>query len=108
MFLCFIIHLTDVRTITTLRPLSHFASKYKGPFSMDYRERGSHARGVYHTQDTSLMTTARVKEDSTARGRSTHKNNGKRVVKYLEERNVGTKLKSSKQGLTSAEDLTDQ
>ena len=26
--------------------------KYKGPFSMDNRERGSHAQGVYPTQDT--------------------------------------------------------
>ena len=36
------------RSITTLRPLSHFASKYKGPSIMDIRERGSHP-----TQDTS-------------------------------------------------------
>ena len=28
---------------------------------MDYRERGSYARGVYPTQDTSRMGTARVK-----------------------------------------------
>ena len=29
-----------------------------GPFSMDCRERESHARGVYPTQDTSRMETA--------------------------------------------------
>ena len=33
---------------------------------MDYRERGSHARGVYPTQDTSRMGTARVKEEEGA------------------------------------------
>ena len=32
--------------------------------------------------------------------------NSKRVVKNLKERNVDTKKKSPKQGLTSAEDLT--
>ena len=37
--------------------------KYKGPFSMACGERGSHARGVYHTQDTSRMGTARVKQE---------------------------------------------
>ena len=30
---------------------------------MDYRERGSHARGVYPTQYTLRMETARVKEE---------------------------------------------
>ena len=30
---------------------------------MDYRERGSHARGVHPTQDTSRMRTARVKQE---------------------------------------------
>ena len=30
---------------------------------MDYRERESHARGVYPTQYTSRMGTARVKEE---------------------------------------------
>ena len=30
---------------------------------MDYRERGSHARGVYPAQDTSRMGTARVKQE---------------------------------------------
>ena len=40
--------------------------KYKGPFSMDYRERGSHARGVYPTQYTSRMGTARTKQEEEA------------------------------------------
>ena len=30
---------------------------------MDYRERGSHARGVYPTQYTSRMGAARVKQE---------------------------------------------
>ena len=42
---------------------SHTASKYKGPFSTDCRERGFHARGVYPTQDTSRMRTARAKQE---------------------------------------------
>ena len=33
---------------------------------MDCRERGSHARGVYPTQYTSRMKTARVKEEEGA------------------------------------------
>ena len=33
---------------------------------MDYREQGSHARGVYLTQDTSRMGTARVKQEEEA------------------------------------------
>ena len=33
---------------------------------MDYRGRGSHARGVYSTQDTSRMGTARVKKGEEA------------------------------------------
>ena len=37
--------------------------KYKGPFSIDYRERKSHARGVYTTQYTSRMRTTRVKQE---------------------------------------------
>ena len=35
-----------------------------------------------------------------------HQTNSKRVVNNLVERNVGMKMKSPKQGLTSAEDLT--
>ena len=30
---------------------------------MDYRERGSHAQGVYLTQDTPRMGTARMKQE---------------------------------------------
>ena len=33
---------------------------------MDNRERGSHARGVYPTQDTSRMDTARVAQEEEA------------------------------------------
>ena len=33
---------------------------------MDYRERGSHARSVYPTLDTSRMGTARVKQEEEA------------------------------------------
>ena len=33
---------------------------------MDYRERGSHARGVYHKEDTSGMRTSRVKQEEEA------------------------------------------
>ena len=33
---------------------------------MNYRKRGSHARGVYPTQDFSRMETARVKQDEEA------------------------------------------
>ena len=36
----------------------------------------------------------------------TDKNNSKKVVRNLEERNVGMKGKSPKQDLTSAKDLT--
>ena len=69
---------------------------------MDYKKRVSHVRGVYPTQDTSRMRRARLKQ----KGRSRHQENSKRVVRDLEERNVGTKRKNRKQGLTSAEDLT--
>ena len=48
---------------------------------MDYRERGSYARGVYPTQDTSSMGTARVKQTEKA---------DTRIVRNMEERNVGT------------------
>ena len=37
-----------------------------GPFSMDYWERGSHARSVYSAQDTQTMETARVKQEEEA------------------------------------------
>ena len=68
---------------------------------MDWRERGSHARGVYPTQYTSRMGTARVKEEEGA-----DKNNSKRVVWNIEGRNVGTIVgKSPKQGIINAKDL---
>ena len=37
--------------------------KYKRPFSKDYKERGSHARGVYSTHDTSRMETVKMKQE---------------------------------------------
>ena len=58
---------------------------------------GSHTRSVYPIHENSK---------SEARGRSRHKSKSKRVVRNLEERNVSTKVKSLKQGLTSAKDLT--
>ena len=62
---------------------------------MDYREQGSHARGVYATQYTSRKGTVRVKQEEEA-----NKNNV-RVVRNPEERNVGTKGKNPEQDLTS-------
>ena len=40
-----------------------------------------------------------------SRARSRHKRNSNRVVRNVEERNVGTKGKRPKQGLISAKDL---
>ena len=57
---------------------------------MDYRERGSHARGVYPSQDTSRMGTARVRQEQETDTTIA------RVVRNLEERNEGTKGKSPK------------
>ena len=74
--------------------------KYKRTSSMNCRERGSHARGVYPTQYTSRMGTARVKQEVGA-----DKRNNNRGVRNLGERNVGTKGKSPKQGQISAKDL---
>ena len=65
--------------------------KNKGPSSMDCRERGSYERGVYPTQDTSRM--------ETAKGRSRHQNNSKRLVRNSEGKNVSTKGKSFKESL---------
>ena len=59
-----------------------------------------HAGGVYPAQYTSLMGRIRVKQVE-----ETDKNNA-RVVRNMEEKNVGTKEKSPKQALTSAKDLT--
>ena len=58
---------------------------------MDYWERGFHARGAYPTLYTSRMRTVRVKQE---------------IVRNIEERNVGTKGKSSKQDLANAKNLT--
>ena len=57
---------------------------------------------MYPTQYTSSMGTARVKQEA-----DTDKNNSKRVVKNIKERNVGTIMgKSPKQGQTRAKDLS--
>ena len=37
--------------------------KYKGTSCIDFREQGSHERGVYPTQYTSSMGTASVKQE---------------------------------------------
>ena len=67
----------------------------RGTSSMDCRERGFHARGVYRTQYTWRMEIARVKEEKEADTRT--------IV--MEGRNVGTiRGKSPKQGLTRAKD----
>ena len=59
------------------------------------------------------METARVKQEEgrgrkrkEEEGRGRLERNSKRVVRNMKERNVGTKRKSLKQGLTIAEDLT--
>ena len=59
--------------------------KYKGQFSMDYSDRGSHALGVYSTQYNSRMGTARVKQKEETDTRV--------IARTLEERNVGIKGK---------------
>ena len=59
---------------------------------MDYSERVSHTRSVYLTQYTSRTGTVRVKQEE-------DENNSKRVVRNMEERNVGTKRKNFRQGL---------
>ena len=70
---------------------------------MDYRERGSHKRAVYPSHTGYL---AHGNSKGEARRRSRHENNSKGGVTDIEERNVGTKGKSPKQGPTSAKDLT--
>ena len=40
--------------------------KCKGPFTMDYRERGSHARGVYPTQNILHIETTWEKQEEEA------------------------------------------
>ena len=58
---------------------------------MDYRGRGSHARGVYLSTHTVYLAHRNIKSE--VRERNRHKNNA-RVVGNLKERNVGTKGKS--------------
>ena len=48
---------------------------------MDFRERGSHARGIYPTQDTSRMASTKVKQEEEADTRV--------IVRNIEGRNVG-------------------
>ena len=50
---------------------------------MDYRERGSHARGVYPTQYTSRMETVRVKQEEEADTRIMQESNKKSGRKEL-------------------------
>ena len=57
--------------------------KYKGPFSIEYKERGSHARGVYDVSHTVYLAHGNSKGE--ARGRNKRKNNA-RVARNLEER----------------------
>ena len=68
---------------------------------MDYRELGSQARSVSHT-----VYLVHENSKGETRGRNRHKNNSKRVVRNLEERNVGTKVISPKQRITNIKDLT--
>ena len=70
---------------------------------MGCREPRSHERGVYPTQDTSRMGTARVNQDEEVDNRIIVY---KRVEINPEENSVVTKGKSPKQCLASAEDLT--
>ena len=65
---------------------------------MNCRERGSHARGVYLTQDTSRMGKVRMKQEEEA-----NKNNRKKNRMKYGRNYVGAVMgKGPKQGLTSA------
>ena len=69
---------------------------------MDNRERGSHARSVYPTQDSPRIETARIKQEEETDTRIT-------VIEQYEiqkKSNVDTKGKSPKHDITSAKDLT--
>ena len=57
------------RSVAEIR-FKFFRPEIQRPFSMDYKERGSHAWGVYPTQDIS-----RINSKCEARGKSRHKNN---------------------------------
>ena len=61
--------------------------KYKGPFSMDYRERKSHAQGIYPTQYTLRMRTVRMKQKEETDTRMMQES----IVRNQEERNLGMK-----------------
>ena len=65
---------------------------------MDYRERGSHARGTLCGIHTSCM-------GSPFPIVGADKRNSNRVARNREERNVGMKGKNPKQDLFSAKDL---
>ena len=62
--LCYVI--LHMRLTTVLCQDVAKKTKFKGPFSINCRERGSDARGVYPTQDTLRMGTARVKQEEEA------------------------------------------
>ena len=65
----FLLRLTLLLLYSVIRALFSqykIVAKYKGPFRMNNKERGSHARGVYLAQDTSRMGTARVKQEEEA------------------------------------------
>ena len=66
---------------------------------MDYRERVSHARSVYPIQGISRMRTSIVNEKEETDTRII------RVVRNLEEINVGTERKSPKQGISNVKNL---
>ena len=66
---------------------------------MDFRERGSHARGVYPT-----LYLAHWNSKGDTRGRRRQKYHGEGVVRNMEGRNA-IRGESPNQGLTSAKDL---
>ena len=76
----------NIKLFLLVRCRSVHKQKCKRPFSIDYGEPRSHARGVYPTQDTSNMRTTNPGE---SRGRNRYQNSSKREVRNLEERNVG-------------------
>ena len=71
--MCFITHYRGLR--------KYLLNDLYNNNSIGCRERGSHARGVYPTQDTLRMGTARVKQEEEA---------GTRKSKKYEKRTVGT------------------
>ena len=88
------------RSIATLWALSHIALKYKVPLYYGRQRTGSHARSVYSTQETLCIGTARVMKEE-----EKDKNNSVRVIRDMEVLKAGTKEKSFKQDLPSADDL---